>query len=144
MSSKHTGMKELLEEIIRPRVIRNGFHAEEGKAQLLIKDAVFVRQDGNLIKIKHEDILWLKADGNYTHLFTRIGKFSVRHILKDFETLIPQDKFLRVHKSYIVQVGLIEEISPKELRIEEEWIPLGRTYYQKLISGIQKLSNIGD
>jgi DNA-binding LytR/AlgR family response regulator len=137
-------MKELLEEIIKPRVIRNGNHLQSGKSQLLIKDAVFVRQEGNLLKIKHQDILWIKADGNYTHLFTRKGKFSVRHILKDFESIMPQEFFMRIHKSYIVQLALIEEISLKELRIEDEWIPLGRTFHQRLISGIQKLGNIGD
>lgn len=137
-------MKELLEDIKEMRVIRNGHHPQKVKAQLLIKDALFVRQEGNLLKIKHDDILWLKAEGNYTHLITRKGNYSVRHILKDFERLIPEEKFIRIHKSYIVQVGLIDEISAKELRIEDEWIPLGRTYHQKLISGIRKLGNMGD
>lgn len=135
-------MKELLEEIVKPKVLRQ--EPKEEDYRLLIKNAVFVRQDGSLIKVRHEDILWLKGDGNYTVIHSRKGVFSVRNILKDFETLLPEDQFLRIHKSYMVQLDCIEEITQREVKIGDELIPLGRTFHQKLVSGIQKLGNISD
>jgi len=48
--------------------------------KLLVKDAVFVRHEGSLVKVRFEDILWLKGDGNYTTLITKKAVFSIRNI----------------------------------------------------------------
>lgn len=139
-------MKELLEGIKRNG---NGNGIGEKKpfsqeSKLLVKDAVFVRHEGSLVKVKFDDILWLKGDGNYTTLITKKAVFSVRNILKEFEGVLPQDQFLRIHKSYIVQVSEIQSINTKEVMVGNDLVPVGRTYYHDLISGIQKLGNLGD
>ncbi|WP_026946677.1 LytTR family DNA-binding domain-containing protein [Algoriphagus marincola] len=137
-------MKELLENIKRNG---NGNSNGQGEASLekekplLIKGALFVRQEGTLVKVKYEDILWLKGDGNYTTLVTRNFVISVRNILKDFEDALPKDQFMRVHKSYMVRLDEISVISTREVKIEEDMVPVGRTYYQRLIDGIQRLSS---
>ena len=79
-------MKELLE--VRKA---NGNGSGDKKlffqdTKLLVKDAVFVRHEGSLVKVKFDDILWLKGDGNYTTLITKNAIFSVRNILKEFES----------------------------------------------------------
>lgn len=132
-------MKELLEVIAQNRN-GNGKNEEHAGAQkLLIRDAVFVRHDGNLVKVSYNDILWLKGDGNYTTLVTRKSVISVRNILKDFESVLPAEKFMRIHKSYIVQLAEIEAINTKEVKVGTDLVPVGRTYYHDLINGIQKL-----
>lgn len=137
-------MKELLENIKR-NGNGNGNGRREASSRkekpLLIKDALFVRQEGTLVKVKYEDILWLKGDGNYTTLVTRNFVISVRNILKDFEDALPKDQFMRVHKSYMVRLDEISVISTREVKIEEDMVPVGRTYYQRLIDGIQRLSS---
>jgi DNA-binding LytR/AlgR family response regulator len=141
-------MKELLEGIKR-----NGNGNGNGNGEkkyfsqdpkLLVKDAVFVRHEGSLVKVKFDDILWLKGDGNYTTLITKRAVFSVRNILKEFEAVLPVDQFMRIHKSYIVQVSEIQSINTKEVKVGSDLVPVGRTYYHQLISGIQKLGNLGD
>ena len=62
--------------------------SEISNEELLIKDALFVRHDGSLVKLKHVDILWLKGDGNYTTIVARHSVFSVRNLLKDFEDVL--------------------------------------------------------
>jgi DNA-binding LytR/AlgR family response regulator len=141
-------MKELLEGIKR-----NGNGNGNGNGEkkpfsqdpkLLVKDAVFVRHEGSLVKVKFDDILWLKGDGNYTTLITKKAVFSVRNILKEFESVLPEDQFMRIHKSYIVQVSEIQSINTKEVKVGSDLVPVGRTYYHQLIGGIQKLGNLGD
>jgi DNA-binding LytR/AlgR family response regulator len=141
-------MKELLEGIKR-----NGNGNGNGNGEkkyfsqdpkLLVKDAVFVRHEGSLVKVKFDDILWLKGDGNYTTLITKRAVFSVRNILKEFEAVLPVDQFMRIHKSYIVQVSEIQSINTKEVKVGSDLVPVGRTYYHQLFSGIQKLGNLGD
>lgn len=106
---------------------------------LLIKDAFFVRVKGSLKKILFSNIIFLKGDGNYTHLVTKNKSFSLRNILKEFEEILPENKFLRIHKSFIVNLDEINTISPKELTVADQKVPVGRTYYQALINGILKL-----
>jgi len=137
-------MKELLK-----RFEMNGMGAPENESDiksnetLLIKDSLFVRDKGSLARVKFADILWLKGDGNYTTLVTRNKVYSLRNILKEFESVLPEEDFLRIHKSYIVKVDEINTISPKEVTIVDEKVPVGRTYYQKLINGIYKLGSGG-
>ncbi|WP_111670379.1 LytR/AlgR family response regulator transcription factor [Algoriphagus litoralis] len=138
-------MKELLEEI---KINGNEKHQApselEQEERLLIKDAIFVRHEGSLVKVKYDDILWLKGDGNYTTLVARNSVFSVRNILKDFEMALPSEKFIRIHKSYIVQVSEINAINTREIKVATDLVPVGRTYYHDLVNGIQKLGNHPD
>ncbi|MEX2511664.1 MAG: LytTR family DNA-binding domain-containing protein [Cyclobacteriaceae bacterium] len=110
---------------------------------ILIKDAIFIRDKGCLKKIHFSNIIYLKGDGNYTNLLTRDRAYSLRNILKEFEDLLPDDLFIRIHKSFIVNLNEINTISPKEITVLNEKVPVGRTYYQHLINGIQKLGNNG-
>jgi DNA-binding LytR/AlgR family response regulator len=82
----------------------NGNGALNSENKLLIKDALFIRNKGNLVKVKFKDIFWLKGDGNYTTVVTKDNVFSLRNILKEFETVLPEDDFLRIHKSYIIRI----------------------------------------
>ncbi|MDA1269559.1 MAG: LytTR family DNA-binding domain-containing protein [Bacteroidetes bacterium] len=137
-------MKELLElkktngigKVVNENLFQN--------PKLLIEDAVFVRHEGSLVKVRFEDILWLKGDGNYTTIIAKKAVFSVRNILKDFEYVLPENQFLRIHKSYIVQVSEILSISNKEVKVGNDLLPIGRTFYHQLLSGIKKLGSIGD
>ncbi|WP_317047760.1 LytR/AlgR family response regulator transcription factor [Pleomorphovibrio marinus] len=131
---------------MKERIAKNGL-SSNGKLtsskELLIKDAIFIRDKGCLSKVKFMDIIYLKGDGNYTTLVTRKKSYSLRNILKEFEELLPSDLFIRIHKSYIINVNEINTISPKEITVLEEKVPVGRTYYQNLINGIQKLGSNG-
>ncbi len=117
---------------------------ESNDDTLLIKNAIFIRHAGSLVKVKYSDILWLKADGNYTTLFARKAVYSVRNILKNLEDILPAHEFMRIHKSYIVRIDEIESINSKDLKVAGDLIPVGRTYYHVLIDGIQKLGMAGD
>ena len=137
-------MKELLE---LKKTNGNGKSEKKKLFQdpkLLVKDAVFVRHEGTLVKVKFDDILWLKGDGNYTTLITKKAVFSVRNILKDFESVLPTNQFLRIHKSYIVQVSEILSITTKEVMVGTDLVPVGRTFYHQLLSGIRKIGSLGD
>ncbi|MCR9017493.1 LytR/AlgR family response regulator transcription factor [Aquiflexum gelatinilyticum] len=137
-------MKEVLKEI----KIEKDWNVEDVNSNekvdgFLIKDGIFIRNKGNLVKVKWTDILWLKGDGNYTTLVTRTQVFSLRNILKEFESVLPIQEFFRIHKSYIVRLDEIKSINPREVMIGNDSVPVGRTYFQDLINGIKKLGSAG-
>lgn len=135
-------MKEVLKEL-KPN---KDWHQNESRlngtaGDFLIKDGLFIRNKGNLIKVKWTDIMWLKGDGNYTTLVTRTQVYSLRNILKEFESVLPNTDFFRIHKSYIVRLDEIISINPREVTIGKDSVPVGRTYFQDLINGIKKLGS---
>jgi DNA-binding LytR/AlgR family response regulator len=119
----------------------NGNGTLKSDNKLLIKDALFIRNKGNLVKVKFKDIIWLKGDGNYTTLVTRDNVYSLRNILKEFESVLPEDDFLRIHKSYMVRIDEINTINPRIVTVGKDQIPVGRTYFQNLMNGINKLGS---
>lgn len=136
------GLKENIQEIA-DRAVNGVADTYDGSKEILIKDAIFIRDKGCLTKIAYSEIVYLKGDGNYTTLVTREKSFSLRNILKEFEEILPTESFLRIHKSFIVNLEEIRTISPKEVSVCNEKVPVGRTYYQTLISGVQKLGSNG-
>ncbi len=142
-------MKEQLNSIRRGENGNGNGHTatEESHHQevdLLIKDAIFVRHERGYRKVIFSDILWLKGDGNYTTMVTRDAVFSVRNILKDFEQVLPPQLFLRIHKSYMINVEEVSVITLRELQIGEDMIPIGRSFYHGFMDRVQKLSPSGD
>lgn len=137
-------MKQILKEIKSDKDWQVESVNPNGNVEsFLIKDGVFIRNKGNLVKVKWTDILWLKGDGNYTTLVTRTQVFSLRNILKEFESVLPNEEFFRIHKSYIVRLDEIKSINPREVIIGNDAVPVGRTYFQDLINGIKKLGSGG-
>jgi len=77
-------------------------------------------------------------------LITKNAVFSVRNILKEFESVLPVSQFIRIHKSYIVQASEILSITTKEVRVGNDLVPVGRTFYHQLLGGIRKIGSFGD
>ncbi|MEX0881870.1 MAG: LytTR family transcriptional regulator, partial [Cyclobacteriaceae bacterium] len=57
--------------------------------------------------------------------------------------IVPSGISFSIHISFIVKLNEINTISPKEITVLNEKVPVGRTYYQNLLNGIQKLGSNG-
>ncbi len=71
---------------------------------------IFVRDKRGLIPLAVHEIIWLKADDDYTIIHTKDTKYLVGTNLKDFSAKFNADKFLRVHRSSVVNLDYIERI----------------------------------
>jgi len=71
---------------------------------------IAVPTSGGLQFIKVQDIIYLEASVNYTHIFlTEKRKYTVSRTLKDFEDMLPTEEFLRIHNSYIINKNFVEK-----------------------------------
>ena len=102
----------------------------------VLKNSIFVKKQHLYYRIQFEDILFIKADNVYLEVNTKDKKFLVRSPLKDYLTKLPQDKFYRAHKSYIVNVDHIDAINSKDIMINNTLIPISKDFKEFIISAM--------
>jgi DNA-binding LytR/AlgR family response regulator len=96
------------------------------------KEFVFIRDNGILKRLLIDDIHFLESMGDYVKVFTQ-HKFHAVHItLKSMEDKLPSNKFLRVHRSYVVAVNKIEKIEEGVIIINNKSIPVADAYRSTL------------
>lgn len=95
-----------------------------------IKDQefIFVKTEYKLIKINIDDILYIEGLQNYISIYTKNEKVISLQNIKRMEEQLPNHKFIRVHKSYVVAINKIDSIERSRLYIGDATIPLGDTY----------------
>jgi DNA-binding LytR/AlgR family response regulator len=109
------------------------FHAELLKEQNPLKDHLFIRDKGMLIKIKFSDILFLEAESNYTTVHLIHTKYTLRSTLKNAEEQLPADRFFRIHKSFIINLQEISKLDSSQVIIGKTSLPIGRIYQEELM-----------
>ena len=87
---------------------------------------IFVKSNLRQRKVVLNDIKWIEALGDYIKLVTNEGNIVILSTMKSFEQRLPQDKFLRIHKSYIVNLEKVARYSSKTIEIEGHQVPLSR------------------
>lgn len=97
------------------------------------KGSLKVMDKGYLVPIPFSEILYLKADGLYTKIYTKVKSYLVRNILKGFEEKLPEDQFFRVHKSYLINVEHVTSFNAKKINLGETPVPIRRGLYKELI-----------
>jgi DNA-binding LytR/AlgR family response regulator len=71
---------------------------------------------------------------------TEKDSFVVLATMKSFEKQLPQDKFLRIHKSYIVNLEKVERYNSKNIEIDKQQIPLSRHKKSDLIDALSAIN----
>jgi DNA-binding LytR/AlgR family response regulator len=99
----------------------------------------FVRIDSLLLRLNIEEILWIEAFGDYIKIQTTDKVHTVYATLKKVEEKIADKRFVRVHRSYIVNVTKITNIDPSNLEINKKIIPISGTYKEALLNRISIL-----
>lgn len=95
----------------------------------------FVKHNGKLIKVVYADILYIKAEQEYSFIFTINDKLLVSMHLKMLEGILPVKLFTRVHRSYIIPQEKITSIHGNIVQIGKNiQISIGSKYKENLIS----------
>ncbi|MFY0674929.1 MAG: response regulator [Bacteroidia bacterium] len=95
---------------------------------------LFVKVDSRLVKIHSSDVIWIEALGDYIVINTEDSKYIVHNTMKGIESKLSSDKFLRVHRSYIVRLDKIETLDESVIVIKQKIIPIGGTYKSRLLN----------
>ena len=97
---------------------------EEQEDILVHPNALFLKKVQYYEKVDFCDILWLQAESNYTNIYTKSGKYTYTTVLKSFEEKLPHNYFIRVHRSYIVNLNNVNKLAGNMLLINDKEIPI--------------------
>jgi len=99
-------------------------------------DYLYVKNNQRYEKISLEDILYIESMLNYVNIVTVKKKYTIYSSLKNAEACLPKDKFLRIHKSYIVAVAKIDAIDAGRVDVGGHKLPLSRTNKNEVIKAV--------
>jgi len=89
---------------------------------------VFIKDGGIIRRLKLDDVLYLEAQGDYVKIFIQGKNFSIYSTLKAVEDKLPIETFVRVHRSFIVNVEKIDTIEGNTLIMAKNFIPVSEAY----------------
>jgi len=110
------------------RLQKNSGHIPEKPTQENSQPFVFVKDGTKLVKVNLEDILYVEGLKDYVTIHTPTQKIISLQRLKALEDQLPQEKFIRVHNSFIVALKAINIIHKGDVQIGNVLIPIGETY----------------
>lgn len=104
-------------------------------------DVIFVKNRSRLVRVKNEDLLFVEALKDYVVVHTRSESYTIHSTMKDVETKLGAKDFIRVHRSFIVNIDAIESIKYAMITIEgmDKEIPVGGSYKDALAERINLL-----
>jgi DNA-binding LytR/AlgR family response regulator len=98
------------------------------------KDSIFIRADYRLNKINFKDIYFVEALKDYVVINTKDNVYTTHTTMKEMARILPQKDFVRIHRSYIVNLDKIFSIKYPDLVIEDKMkiLPIGGLFRKEL------------
>lgn len=96
-------------------------------------DYLMVKADYKLYKINFSELIFIEGQHEYVTFHTKTKRITALYSLKNLEDTLPKDKFVRVHKSYIVSFDFIEDIDKTTITVDGNKISIGASYRDELI-----------
>ncbi len=105
------------------------------------EDFIFVKSNLKKRKVFLNELKYIEALGDYVKLVTENDSLVVLSTMKAFEALLPEDRFLRIHKSYIVNLDKVERYNSKVIELENQQLPLSRNRKTQLVEALTASMN---
>ena len=100
----------------------------------------FLNVDYSQVKIMFDDIIWIESLGDYVKVNLKNTKkpLLVRTSLKAIEIELPPNKFIRIHKSYLIAIAEITAVRKNSVFIKELELPVGETFRETIEKIVRK------
>ncbi|SDS72841.1 DNA-binding response regulator, LytR/AlgR family [Gillisia sp. Hel1_33_143] len=117
----------------------NLFQLKSNGAPVEDENFIFVKSNLKNRKVFLNKLDYIEALGDYVKFVTEKDTFVVLATMKSFEQQLPNDKFLRIHKSYIVNLEKVERYNSKNIEINKKQLPLSRHKKSNLIEALSAM-----
>jgi len=104
------------------------------KARRFQNDHPLIVKDGGLnIKIQSKDIAYIKSDNNYIEIVTKTKKYVMRNSIEKILAELSDTNFVRIHRSYAVNITKINAVNGQYILIGKEKLPLSRSHKEEIL-----------
>jgi DNA-binding LytR/AlgR family response regulator len=93
---------------------------------------MFIKVDGKLVRLNSDDILYIESMGDYVRFTTQDRKYVTHNTIKNIESRMDASRFMKVHRSYIVNLSQVEGLYEDELSIRGERIPVSKAHKARI------------
>ena len=100
-------------------------------------DYLFVRSDRKMVKINFDEILYIESLSDYIKIFTNKKTVITRETISNMEAKLPNSKFLRIHRSFLIAIEKIETYTNEFVEVNKEELPISRTYKESVLQKLK-------
>lgn len=115
------------------RRVRERYMYRVGRQDVTQNRYFFVREKNALRKIDPEEIIYVQAMGDYITLHTVTKKFTIHSTIKNMEARLPRTQFVRVHRSYLINLEKVEKIADDVVFINSIELPIGEAFRSEVL-----------
>lgn len=101
-------------------------------------DFFFVRSDRKMIKISFNEIEYIESLSDYIRIHTVNQTITTRETITNIETKLPQNKFIRIHRSFVVAINKIDSFTNEIIEIKDKMLPISRGYKTEVLNRLDK------
>ncbi|TNE55136.1 MAG: response regulator transcription factor [Bacteroidetes bacterium] len=102
-------------------------------SKVVVSDAIFIKDGGQFVKLLFDEVYYLEKDHVYLNLMTKDRKIVVRSNFSDYIEKFP-DQFIRIHRSYAVNLNHIESLDATTVKVNGIDLPVSKNFRNELIS----------
>lgn len=107
--------------------------SDQNETSTQVEDHIFLKADRKFIKVMLKDILYIKGMKDYVMVYTKDSRVITAMNMKTINSQLDSSRFVRVSKSYIINVANIVEVKNNSVMISDVEIPLGKKYKEHFI-----------
>ncbi|CAM4220693.1 response regulator [Zobellia roscoffensis] len=126
-------------ELVADQLVKENVQTASLPDLEVLEDRVFIRYNGKMEKLLLDDMLYIEANRNYCTVVTKTKRFVLSQTLKIMQERLPKANFVRVHRSFIVNISKLDTIADDHLAINRKVIPLSKSQKEFLFKRIQTI-----
>ena len=112
-------------------------YSDEPRLTNVTRDYLVVKADHRLYKVNYIDLVYIEGQREYVTFHTKNRKITALYSLKELENQLPEDMFIRIHKSYIISFRYLETLEGNFITLSNVKLPIGASYRDMLIKKLE-------
>ncbi|MGZ0016395.1 LytR/AlgR family response regulator transcription factor [Yeosuana sp. AK3] len=112
---------------------------KEKSDPFILSDCIFVKHLEKMVRIDIKDILYIEAERNYCRIYSKLKEYLLVMTLKDLDEKLPSKHFIRVHRSFIVNLSQIDEVATSHIVIGKKAIPVSKALKDELLNRLHTI-----
>ena len=116
-----------------------GTSANRNNQEEDITDEIYIKDNGRLVKVRYEDIFYVENVGDYAKIVTKTSSHTIHGTIKGIASKLPKKYFLKVHRSYIINIKEIIDFESNSILVGSKLVPVSRAHKQELLDRLNLL-----